>query len=386
MAGTVPYHSAYAPAEYAQQLEAKRGGVEDAFGGWLRQGVQVETFGSPPQHFRYRCRFAVAEDGEGALKHALLLGGQERVLVEDFPIASRRITELMPAVMRAVGAWEELRAGLRAVHYLSTTTGDCLLTLIYGPDRPLDGRSFRPEAETLRRALGLSGCCGRSKGVAVTAGQEEAGRGFVTESVALADGRLLTYRQLEGSFSNPNPHVAKASLDWLSDVAGRVDDSDLLELYCGNAHHTCALAPRFRKVLGVEIDKALVAVGNFNLRKNGVAHRSRVLQSPSATYCTRLARNRTWTDPILGELSFGAILVDPPRAGLDEETHRACARFDRIMYISCNPKTLRDALEGWEATHTVERFALFDHFPYSGHLECGAYLVRRGFVPARRGS
>lgn len=328
MAGTVPYHPAYAPAEYAQQLEAKRGEVEEAFSQWL-QSVQVETFGSPPQHFRYRCRFAVAEDGEGAFQHALLQSGQEPVLVEDFPIASRRITELMPAVMRAVGAREELRTGLRAVHYLSTTRGDCLLTLIYGPDRPLDTEAFRPEAETLRRALGLSGCCGRSKGVAVSAGQD-----FVTEELRLADGRLLTYRQLEGSFSNPNPHVAKASLDWLSDVAGRVDDSDLLELYCGNAHHTCALAPRFRKVLGVEIDKALVAVGNANLERNGVAHRSRVLQSPSAAYCTRLARNRTWTDPVLGELSFGAILVDPPRAGLDEETHRACALFDRIMYLS----------------------------------------------------
>ena len=64
-----------------------------------------------------------------------------------------------------------------------------------------------------------------------------------------------------------------------------------------------------------------------------------------------------------------------------------CARTGRgLTKKNSNPATLRDALEGWEATHTVERFALFDHFPYSGHLECGAYLVRRGFVPARRGS
>jgi hypothetical protein len=33
------------------------------------------------------------------------------------------------------------------------------------------------------------------------------------------------------------------------------------------------------------------------------------------------------------------------------------------------------------ATHEIARFAFFDHFPYTKHVECGALLVRR---PLRR--
>ena len=31
-----------------------------------------------------------------------------------------------------------------------------------------------------------------------------------------------------------------------------------------------------------------------------------------------------------------------------------------------------------EATHRVARFAVFDQFPYTPHLECGALLVAKG--------
>lgn len=48
-----------------------------------------------------------------------------------------------------------------------------------------------------------------------------------------------------------------------------------------------------------------------------------------------------------------------------------------IMYISCSPQALgRDALQLSRA-RTVARFAFFDHFPYTKHVECGALLVRR---------
>jgi len=51
--------------------------------------------------------------------------------------------------------------------------------------------------------------------------------------------------------------------------------------------------------------------------------------------------------------------------------------FGRIVYISCNPQTLRENLAALAATHDIERFALFDQFPYTRHLECGVTLQRR---------
>lgn len=79
---------------------------------------------------------------------------------------------------------------------------------------------------------------------------------------------------------------------------------------------------------------------------------------------------------------------------------RLVQNYDSIVYISCNPNTLRDNLDTICTTHRIARvsalpanaaicsspllsllcnalqFAVFDQFPYTDHLECGAYLVR----------
>jgi len=51
--------------------------------------------------------------------------------------------------------------------------------------------------------------------------------------------------------------------------------------------------------------------------------------------------------------------------------------YERILYISCNPETLKDNLGELCQTHRIERLALFDQFPFTHHIESGVYLVRR---------
>ena len=49
----------------------------------------------------------------------------------------------------------------------------------------------------------------------------------------------------------------------------------------------------------------------------------------------------------------------------------------QVVYISCNPETLARDLTQLRETHRVHRFATFDQFPYTDHLESGAFLVRK---------
>ena len=69
--------------------------------------------------------------------------------------------------------------------------------------------------------------------------------------------------------------------------------------------------------------------------------------------------------------------MDPPRSGLGEEPCTFAARFDHILYISCNPETLFRDLEQLSQTHEIRAIAVFDQFPYTHHLEMGVKLVRK---------
>ena len=51
--------------------------------------------------------------------------------------------------------------------------------------------------------------------------------------------------------------------------------------------------------------------------------------------------------------------------------------YERIMYISCNPDTLKENLDILSETHNITRFALFDQFPYTHHMEAGVFLERK---------
>ncbi|EAK4474480.1 tRNA (uridine(54)-C5)-methyltransferase TrmA, partial [Campylobacter coli] len=47
---------------------------------------------------------------------------------------------------------------------------------------------------------------------------------------------------------------------------------------------------------------------------------------------------------------------------------------ENIIYISCNPISLKENLKELALTHKVEKFALFDQFVNTPHLECGVLL------------
>ena len=73
---------------------------------------------------------------------------------------------------------------------------------------------------------------------------------------------------------------------------------------------------------------------------------------------------------------FDTVFVDPPRAGIDDDTLKLLQGFERIIYISCNPDTLHDNLKTLAQTHKISKFAMFDQFPYTHHVESGVLLEK----------
>ena len=65
----------------------------------------------------------------------------------------------------------------------------------------------------------------------------------------------------------------------------------------------------------------------------------------------------------LDNYNFSSIFVDPPRSGMDVHTTSITQRYDNIMYISCNPMTLKENIKTMITTHDITNVAVFDQFP-----------------------
>jgi len=201
----------------------------------------------------------------------------------------------------------------------------------------------------------------------------------VTETLS-PNGKQLHYMQVENSFTQPNAVVATKMLEWAIDTTTGSQDSDLLELYCGNGNFSIALAPNFRQVLATEVAKPSVDSAQHNIATNQIPN-LKIARLSAEEITQAIQAQRTFSrleqqNIDLQEYDFKTIFVDPPRAGMDEESVKMVQAYDRILYISCNPATLQENLKTLTQTHQITRLALFDQFPFTHHTEAGVLLER----------
>ena len=76
------------------------------------------------------------------------------------------------------------------------------------------------------------------------------------------------------------------------------------------------------------------------------------------------------------DVAFDAIIVDPPRAGLDKVTKETILKIGAptILYVSCNPLTLVRDLKDMNEFYEIQSIQGFDMFPFTRHVECVALL------------
>ncbi|RRJ83237.1 tRNA (uridine(54)-C5)-methyltransferase TrmA [Aestuariirhabdus litorea] len=355
------------PEQYQQQLDEKAQQLEAQFADLAPPALEV--FASAPEHFRMRAEFRIWHEAERSF-YAMHDPNPPHGTVEirDFPIASELINRHMQPLMTAICAEEILRRRLFQVEFLSTQSGELLITLIY--HKRLD-EAWVAAATGLRQQLGVD-LIGRARKQKICLDRD-----FVNETLCV-DGRAYHYQQVENSFTQPNAGVSEKMLAWALE-ATRGSSGDLLELYCGNANFTTVLAQNFERVLATEISKTSVQSAQLNLARNGVDN-VEIVRMSSEEFTQAMNRERPFrrlSHIDLDSYRFGTIFVDPPRAGLDPATEQLVQRFERVVYISCNPDTLRHNLDTLCQSHAIERFALFDQFPYSHHREAGVLLTRR---------
>lgn len=360
---------------------------------------QIAVFSSPVSHFRMRAEFGIWHEGD-EFNYTVFADNPDasiepeqraetdtkpkqkkiRVNVTSFPIACEAINELMPRLKAALKTHPLLNQKLFQVEFLATLSGDMLVTLIY--HKKLDD-DWVALAKPLEDELGCH-LIGRSRGQKLVLSQD-----FVIEQLSVNGSdsdmnQTFTYKQLEGGFTQPNARVCQHMLSWAcaqASTVARADSTDLLELYCGNGNFTLPLSQYFRQTLATEISKTSVNAAKWNIQENGISSiqiaRLSAEELTEALSGKRAFRRLQQEGIVLADYDVSTVFVDPPRAGIDDDTLALISQFEHIIYISCNPDTLADNLQTLCKTHLVKSAALFDQFPYTHHIEAGVMLSTR---------
>ena len=338
--------------------------------------VELEVYDSPRKHFRMRAEFRIWHDKDDCY-YAMFKSGQKAssntlIRINNLPIAGLAINQLMHPLLKSIRTQAITKDRIFTIEFLSTLSGNMLVTLIY--HKKLNEK-WEAAARILEKQFNIH-IIGRSRKQKIVLTQD-----YVIETLNIQ--KLdYHYKQIEGSFTQPNAHVCTKMANWTMECAKDLDyTKDMLELYCGNGNFTLPLASQFQRILATEISKASVHATQWNIEKNNidniqVTHLSSEEFTKAYTGLRKFKRLKH-NNINIANYNFNTVFVNPPRVGIDTNTLQVISQFDNIIYISCNPNTLYDNMKTLQKTHNVERFALFDQFPYTHHIESGLLLRKK---------
>ena len=366
---------------YADQLAAKQRHVEDTFGDF--RGIAIPPLLASPRETGYRHKvqlpFGTIRDGRSfrPVLGCYAEGTHEVVDQLECQVQDPALSRVAWAVRawasrERVPAYDE-RTGQGFLRHVllrkGLSSGEILVGLVAnGPRPPFYRNLLKTLLPSLSRAL--EGQEGRVVGIVqdvntrstnvVLGGVEEPwwGRSFLKERIGTHSFHveLSTFLQV-----NPyqTPHLYEEAARHVPE-GGRV-----LDAYCGMGTITLWLSSRAKEVVGVEENARSIEAARAAARANAVRN-VRFVRGDAAVELPRLAGD-----------GWDAVVVDPPRGGLSPESVEALRSGSaaRLVYVSCNPATLRrdaELLRGWRLSEVRG----VDMFPQTSHVECVAKFDR----------
>lgn len=173
-----------------------------------------------------------------------------------------------------------------------------------------------------------------------------------------------------GAFLQATREGEAALVDAIDEAVGEA--GAILDLFAGCGTFALPLSRR-AAVHAVEGDKGMLAA-----LEQGWRHAEGTRRLTTET--RDLFRNPLRPDELE---RFGAVVIDPPRAGAAAQTEAlAASRVARIAAVSCNPVTFaRDARTLVSGGYRLESVQVVDQFRWSPHVELAAAFVR-DHIPA----
>jgi 23S rRNA (uracil1939-C5)-methyltransferase len=170
-----------------------------------------------------------------------------------------------------------------------------------------------------------------------------------------------------GVFFQSNCSVLEKLISELQKIAeGAPRNLPMADLYCGVGLFAVFLGGMFTKAVLAEENKSAVSLARENLK------------GANAEFFA--LRDTEWPLTFLRKkISFGFIVVDPPRAGLAPKLAVSLAQDGPpvLAYVSCDPAALaRDSKILTGGGYKMQKLAFFDFYPQTSHIESLTVFTR----------
>lgn len=172
-----------------------------------------------------------------------------------------------------------------------------------------------------------------------------------------------TFKVSPNSFFQVNTKQMERLYQIVLDHSGLTKNENVLDLYCGTGTIGMFLSKKAKEVLGIEINESAVKDALWNKKQNCIHNINFKCGD---------------TGSVLKETLFkpDLIVVDPPRAGLDELAISQIKKIHapKVIYVSCDPVTLARDMKRLEQDYEVITIIPVDMFSNTYHVECVCVL------------
>ena len=176
-----------------------------------------------------------------------------------------------------------------------------------------------------------------------------------------------TFKISPMSFYQVNPVQAEVLYNTAIEAAKLSKEDILCDLYCGIGTIGIFASKHVKQVYGIEIVEQAIEDAKTNAKMNKVNNVEFICGDVEFAFDELINKK---------QIIPTAIIVDPPRKGLDEKTVQNILKIKpvKLVYISCNPATMVRDIAKLEEVYEVKKIQPVDMFPYTSHVECIAVL------------
>ncbi|BAK81573.1 23S rRNA (uracil(1939)-C(5))-methyltransferase RlmD [Candidatus Arthromitus sp. SFB-rat-Yit] len=362
----------YLNISYEDQIKLKEEALRD-----LLNEINYDSFLGilkSPKEFEYRNKMEFSFGDEfrgGPLELGLHKKGNPfgvvptyncKLISEDF----RKIMRSTVEYFREIGAEPyKLKTHKGYLRNLVLREGkeEILLSIVTSSQNDMDFREFKDRILSLNLKKSIGGIVhivSDSLSDAVNPSKIEIiyGNDFVYEEIFELKFKINTF-----SFFQTNTEGVKVLYNEVKNRVGNPNGT-ILDLYSGVGTIGQVLSKN-NKVIGVEIVEDAVKMAKENAKLNNLC-------------CEFICGDVSQVvKDIKDKISF--IVVDPPRAGIGAKGVKNICKFDveNIVYVSCNPQTLRDDLKEFlNNGYKVNNIQAVDMFPNTYHVETVVLMSR----------